>query len=207
MEIFKAVRSNIKNNLLSGLIVVVPLVISLVVFKWLIDFFDELVYPIVQNYIHIYIPGFGILISIIFIYLAGLFTTNYFGLKLIRVGEWIVVRIPVLKTIYFAVKQVVTTLTNQEKNQTQKVVLIEYPRKGVYSVGLFNGQITEPETGSILGAVLIITSINPASGFTVLVPIQEIRFTNLPVEQAMKLIVSGGLVLPEKFKYVSHGQQ
>lgn len=202
MSIWVKVKSNIKNNLIPGIIVVVPIVISIIVLKWLIDFFDNLTRPIIENYIHVYIPGIGLVISIVLIYLVGLSTKNYFGRKLIQIGEWFVVRIPVAKTIYFAVKQIITAVTSREDKESQKVVLIEYPRKGMYSVGLFNGKIKDPESDTMLGSILIITSINPASGFTVLVPLNEIRFTDMPVEQAMKLIVSGGIVKPAKINLI-----
>ncbi len=200
MEIWKKIKINAKNNLLSGLVIVVPLVISILVLKGLINFFDEMFKPILIKYIHIYIPGLGILISIIFIYLVGLFTKNYFGSKLVQAGEWFLAKIPVAKTVYIAVKQIMIALAPSEEGEKkkQKVVMIEYPRKGLFSIGLYNGEVEGPAADQRLGSVLIITSINPASGFTVLVPYSEIIFTDLKLEQAMKLIVSGGIILPEK---------
>ncbi len=200
MNIWQKIKSNIKNNLVPGIIVVVPIVISIVVLKWLIDFFDNLTSPLIQNYVHLYIPGLGIVVSIIFIYLVGLSTKNYIGRKLIQTGERLVIRIPVAKTVYFAVKQIIETITTREKRDAQSVVLIEYPRRGIYSIGLFNGTIKVTEADKTLGNVLIITSINPASGFTVLVPMDEIQFIDMPIDQAMKLIVSGGIVKPSTIK-------
>jgi len=202
-SVVEKLKRNIKKNILSGIIIIVPVIITLAVLKWLINFFDGLIKPLIQNYIHIYIPGLGIVVSIVFIYLIGIFTKNYFGNKLVRIGEWFLVRIPVAKTIYIAVKQIIITLTTHEKKESQKVVLIEYPRKGIYSVGFLNGRLETLNPPTEFGSVLIITSINPTSGFTVFVPISEIKFTNLSVEQAMKLIVSGGIVLPEKIKIIS----
>ncbi len=200
MSILSRIKNNIKNNFLPGIIVVVPLVITLLVLRWLINFFDGLIQPLFENYIRIDIPGLGLLISFIFIYLVGLSTKNYFGIKLIQIGEKLLIRIPVAKTVYVAVKQIITTLASRENKKAQKVVMIEYPRKGLYSLGLFNGQMDDPVSSAKLGSVLIITSINPTSGFTVLVPISEIRFTDLPVEHMMRFVVSGGLVIPENFK-------
>jgi uncharacterized membrane protein len=204
LTIWKKIKSNIRANLIPGMIVVVPIVISILVLRWLINFFDNLLRPIVENFLHIYIPGIGLLLSIIFIYLVGLSTKNYFGNKFIQLGEWFVIRIPVAKTVYTAVKQIITTLTTRESNQPQKVVIIEYPRNGIYSIGLFNGFIDDPATGEKLGSILIITSINPASGFTVLVPFSQIRFTDLSLDKMMKYIVSGGIVIPENFKIVPY---
>ena len=199
-ESLNAVRGNIKSNLIPGIIVVVPLVITVIVLRWLINFFDDLVQPFTENYIHIYIPGLGLLVSLVFIYLVGLLTKNFFGKKLIQLGEWIVVRIPVAKTVYSSVKQIMTSLTVGEKKRSPKVVVIEYPAKGIYSLGLLNGETWDAQRNQKLGSILIITSINPTSGFTVLLPYSQIRQTDLAVEQLMKFVVSGGIVLPEKFQ-------
>lgn len=206
MNILGNLKTSIKNNLIPGIIIVVPLVITIIVLKWLIGFFDSLIEPIVENYIRIYIPGLGLLVSLIFIYLVGLSTKYYFGTKLIQLGEGLVVKIPVAKTVYVAVKQIVTHLASRDKKIIQKVVLIEYPRHGLYSLGLYNGQIDDPTTGELLASILIITSINPASGFTVLVPLHQVRFVDMTLEQMMKFVVSGGIVLPEKLKILREGE-
>ena len=207
MTLFNRVKNNIKSNLIPGIIILVPLVITIVVLKWLIGFFDSLIKPIIASYIHIYVPGLGLLLSLIFVYLIGLSTKYYFGNKLIQVGEWLVVRIPVAKTVYVAVKQVMTTLASRDKKMTQKVVMVEYPSKGMYSLGLYNGQLSHPISGEAMGSILIITSINPASGFTVLIPLDQIQFVDLTVEQMMKFVVSGGIVMPQKIKIVSAEEQ
>jgi uncharacterized membrane protein len=196
MGMFNSIRTNIKNNLIAGIILVVPLVMTIFVVKWLIDFFDNLIKPFTENYIHIHVPGLGFLLSVIFIYLVGLLTKNYFGNKIIQYGEQFVVRIPFVKSIYTAVKQIVTSLTNQDKKKSGKVVMIEYPSPGRYSLGLFNGQTIISEDNITMGSVLILTSINPTSGFAVLVPENEIKLTSLTVEQMMKFVVSGGMVIP-----------
>lgn len=205
MKIWKKIKNNAKNNLLSGLVIVTPLVITVLVLKGLINFFDQLFKPILIRYIDTYIPGLGIVISIIFIYLIGLLTKNYFGSKFVKAGEWFLAKIPVAKTVYIAVKQIMIALAPPEKGEKkkQKVVMIEYPRKGLYSVGLYNGNVEGPGTKQNLGSVLIITSINPASGFTVLVPLSDIIFTDMKLDQAMKLIVSGGIILPDKINEVT----
>lgn len=201
------IKNNIRSNLIPGIIILVPLVITILVLKWLIGFFDALIKPVIENYIHIYIPGLGLLVSLIFIYLIGLSTKYYFGNKLIQIGEWLVVRIPVAKTVYIAVKQIMTTLASRDKKMTQKVVMVEYPSKGMYSLGLYNGQLTHPVSGQVVGSILIITSINPASGFTVLIPLNNILFVDMTVEQMMKFVVSGGIVMPEKIRLISAEEQ
>jgi uncharacterized membrane protein len=199
-SVVNRIKNNIKNNIIPGIIVVVPLVITIIVLKWLINFFDDLVQPLTENYIHIYIPGLGLVVSLVFIYFVGLLTKNFFGNKLLQLGEWVVNRIPVAKTVYSSVKQIITSLTVRDDKKSAKVVLIEYPSRGIYSLGLLNGETRDTEKNLKMGSVLIITSINPTSGFTVLVPFSEIRITNLAVEQLMKFVVSGGIVVPEMFQ-------
>jgi uncharacterized membrane protein len=202
MAIFTSIKSNIKNNLIAGIILVVPLVMTIFVVKWLINFFDNLIKPLTENYIHVHIPGLGFLLSILFIYLVGLLTKNYFGNKLIHFGEQVLVRIPFVKSVYTGVKQIITSLTNQDKKKNGKVVLIEYPSPGRYSLGLYNGHTNYPEKNLTLGSVLVLTSINPTSGFTVLLPISQIKVTDLSVEQMMKFVVSGGMVTPQEIRIV-----
>ncbi len=190
-------KSNFKNNLLSGVIVVVPLVLTIEVLAWLIRFFDNLFLPFIRNYIPVYIPGLGFILSILFIYLVGVLTKNFVGRKVVAAGEALLNRIPVAKTVYSAVKQIMITLTDRSEKVSQKVVLIEYPRKGILSVGLYNGEIRIAGKEQKYASILVVTAINPASGFLVLVPSSELIFTSLSLEQAMKMIVSGGMVSPE----------
>ncbi len=197
------IKLNIKNNFLSGLVVIIPLTLAIAVLIWLFRFFDNLAKPLVQNYLPIYVPGLGILLGLLFIYLIGALTKNYLGRKLLYWGELIVTRIPIAKTVYSAVKQMVTTLTGQTKRKGQKAVLIEYPRKGIYSVGILNAQIKPEFSQEVYGSILVLTSINPASGFLVLVPMKEVLITNLSIEEAMKMIVSGGMAMPDKLEGVN----
>ena len=105
-----------------------------------------------------------------------------------------------LKSIYTAVKQIITSLTIQDKKKNGKVVMIQYPSPGIYSLGLYNGHTAFLEKNLTLGSVLVLTSINPTSGFTVLVPLSEIQVTELTVEQMMKFVVSGGMVIPPEIQ-------
>ena len=191
------IKSNIKNNLFSGLIVIVPLIITVVVLKAGFQFFDHLTTPYFQRYFHRQIPGIGIVIGLVFIYLVGAVTKGYIGRKVVHWGEVLVTRIPVVKTVYTGVKQILVTFAGQGKSSFKKVVLVEYPRKGIFSIGFLNGDMVDKQSRKTLLSVLIMTSINPTSGYVILVPPEQVTFTSLSVEEAMKLIVSGGIVTPE----------
>ncbi len=195
-KFWRHIKANIKNNFLSGLVITVPLFITFVVLRAIFNFFDRLILPYLQIYLKTYIPGLGILLGLTFIYLVGMITKNYFGHKLVSLGERFLIRIPIAKTVYTAVKQILITFSGQGKSSFKKVILVEYPRKGIYSIGFLNGDMYYPQEDKCLLSVLVVTSVNPTSGFLILVPAEEAIFTRLSTEDAMKLIVSGGIVTP-----------
>lgn len=196
--IWNRIKANFKNNLLSGLVLTIPIFITIIVLRAIFNFFDRLILPIIQKYFEINIPGLGIIIGLLMIYIIGMVTKNFFAKKAIERGEKILIKIPIAKTVYSSVKQILMTISGPDKNSFKKVLLVEYPRKGIYSIGFLNGDTYYSAEEKSLLSVLVITSINPTSGFLILVPPEEALFTQLSVEQAMKLIVSGGIVTPEK---------
>ena len=194
------IKTNFKNNLLSGLVLTIPLFITIIVLRAIFNLFDDLILPVVQKYLDVNIPGLGIFIGLILIYFVGMITKNFFAKKAIERGEKILTRIPIAKTVYSSVKQILMTISGPGKTSFKKVLLVEYPRKGIYSVGFLNGEIYNESENKILLSVLVVTSVNPTSGFLILVPPEEAMFTKTSVEEAMKLIVSGGIVTPKTMK-------
>ena len=197
--VWQKIKTNIKNNLLSGLILIIPVFITYLVLRAVFKFFDELILPIIQESFNVQMPaGLGIILGLTLIYFTGMITKNYFARRAIVKGEKILHKIPIAKTIYSAVKQILITLSGPDKSSFKKVLLVEYPRKGIYSIGFLNGEVSSEGVDKPLLSVLVITSINPTSGFLILVPPDQAIITKLSVEDAMKMIVSGGIVLPEK---------
>jgi uncharacterized membrane protein len=132
--------------------------------------------------------------------------TNYIGHMFVQVGENFVLNIPVVKSIYSSVKQILETFSVKEDQAVKKVVMVQYPRENIWSIGLVNGEIVHPETHEELYNVLIIAAINPASGFFIMVPRRETVILNISVEEAMKWIVSGGIITPDAFKHLKAHQ-
>jgi uncharacterized membrane protein len=197
--VWQRIKNNIKNNLFSGLILIIPIFVTYLLLKAVFGFFDELILPIVQEYFEVQMPaGLGVILGLTLIYFIGMITKNYFATRIIVRGERLLHKIPIAKTIYSAVKQILVTLGGPDKSSFKKVLLVEYPRKGLYSVGFLNGEITTEGMDKPLLSVLVITSVNPTSGFLILVPPDQAIVTKLSVEEAMKMIVSGGIVLPEE---------
>ena len=197
-------KTNIKNNLFSGLLVTVPIIITIVVLRAVFRFFDNLILPLLHRYYDVNIPGLGIVVGLILIYLIGVVTKNYFGKKIIHLGESIVVKIPIAKTVYSGVKQILLTFGGHEKSSFKQVVLLEYPRKGIFSIGFLNGEVQDRIHQRTLLSILVMTSINPTSGYLILVPPEQVIFTRLNVEDAMKWIVSGGIVTPETIEQAAN---
>lgn len=202
MNILQAIKRRSKNYFLSGLLLVVPLVITILVIRAIFTFLDSLLLPYLQPYVGewISIPGVGILITVLSIYVVGILVTNIIGRKFVNLGEQILLRIPIAKSIYGSVKQIVETFSFKEDQSGKNVVMVEYPKEGIWSIGLVNGEISHPTSGETLYSILILASINPTSGFFIMVPKKKTIMLGISVEEAMKWIVSGGIVTPEHFK-------
>ncbi len=200
MKIFQSIKRRSKNYFLSGILVVIPIVITIFVVKAIFTFLDELLLPYLMPQLGYWVPGIGIIITFTGIYLVGILVTNFIGRKFISLGERIVLKIPVAKTVYGSVKQIMETFSFKSGESGKKVVMVEYPKENVWSIGLVNGEINHPATNEKLYNILIIAAINPTSGYFILVPQNKVVHLNISVEEAMKWIVSGGIVMPDEYK-------
>jgi uncharacterized membrane protein len=145
------------------------------------------------------VPGIGLIIALIFFIIMGWFATNFLGRITIRASEYIVNRMPVIRTLYNATKQVFETVMASQSSAFRDVVMFEYPRKGIWVLGFVTGvsqgeiqRVTSDETVN----VFLPTTPNPTSGFLLLVPKKDLKYLEMTVEQAIKLVVSGGILTP-----------
>jgi uncharacterized membrane protein len=195
------ILKSLKFYFLSGVLVIVPLIITYVVLKFLFVGVDNLLSPLIVKLTGYYIPGLGILATLILIFLAGFFTTNIVGLRVFSLWEKIFVKTPLVRTIYIAAKQLVEGLAISDKKAFQKVVLVEYPRSGIYALGFITKevemQLEKKEPGKLL-AVYIPSTPTPFTGIVILFPKEEVIFLDLSVEEGVKFVVSGGIASPEK---------
>lgn len=191
----------LKKFFLPGFLTVVPIAITFWVLKVLVLWADEFTKSYVpqrwhpENLLGFDIPGIGIVATIVLLTLVGAFTRFYLGKKLIEWGERLLAKIPVGRTIYSGIKQFLTS-TMSDKKSFQKVALFEYPRKGLYVLGLVTNEAVgalDATDGKVFN-VFVPTTPNPTSGFLILVPEKELRFLNITVEDAFKIIISGGVV-------------
>ncbi len=133
------------------------------------------------------------------VYLAGFFAQKYLGKKLIFLGEWLLLKIPVLRTVYGATKQVVSAMSLPSKESFMSVVLVDFPRVGMKSIGFLSGYI-EDSNGTKYCKVFIPTTPNPTTGFFVILSADEVIKTDINIEDAFKLIISFGILAPNKLE-------
>lgn len=195
-----------RTNFLTGLIIVAPVVLTIYLTWTLITFVDNTVVPWVpsvynpRTYIEMDIPGFGLFIFFAFTMAVGYFTKNLFGRQLVRLVEGWVDRMPFIRTIYNSLKQIAETVISQSHASFQKVCLVEYPRKGIWSIAF----VSTTTTGEIpikagvpkMSSIFVPTTPNPTSGFLLFLPEADIIILDMTVEEAAKLVISGGLVTP-----------
>ncbi|MBR1648271.1 MAG: DUF502 domain-containing protein [Alphaproteobacteria bacterium] len=147
------------------------------------------------------IPGLGIVILILAMTLIGMFAAGFVGKFFIKLGDWIVKKIPLISTVYSLLKKVFETFLSDKTQAFSKVVLLEYPRKGIWILGLVStdtqGEVKEIVKQDMLN-VFIPTTPNPTSGFLIFVPLKDVVFLDMSVEEALKFIISGGIVAPEE---------
>jgi uncharacterized membrane protein len=196
----KKLLSHLKKYLLAGVVVVVPLAITIIVLKNLFLYLDEFARPYLEPWLGFWPVGMGLLITIAIILLIGLLTNNIVVKRLVGFGEMILLKIPVAKLIYSAVKQLLETFSASDKQYFQRVVAVEYPSKDIWSIGFVNGETILPGDIEKKINILILTSINPASGFFIMVPEQKTILLDISVEEGMKWVISGGIIKPDIFR-------
>lgn len=192
-----------KKYFFSGLAVFLPIVLTVYVSIWILNFAESLfgryLRPFFLEHYDFYFWGLGIVVLVVMVLMSGFLITNYFGRAAHRMGEKILLGLPLAGSIYPAFKEITKFLFREQDGRLQQVVLIEWPRKGVYSVGFLTNE-SAPQINALAGKrmcnVLIPSVPNPLTGFVAIVPEDEIIPLKTSVEEAVKIIVSGGVVNP-----------
>jgi uncharacterized membrane protein len=196
--IVKRFMKPIRNNVITGFFILIPVVGSIFIVWKLFDWADKAL----PKMLGVHWPPFvGLCVSIIIVYLVGLAAKNYFGRKIIAIGNSIIVSIPLLNKIYLVIKQVIDTVTVDKKKMFERVVLVEFPKPGNFVVGFVTSESNEmfsAKTEKKLVAVFVPTAPVPSQGVLVYVAEEELITLDMPVESALKLIVSVGLLGTEK---------
>ena len=201
----RGVMSRLRSYFLAGVLVTAPLGLTGLLSWWFIDFVDEKITPLIpdrynpETYLPFGIPGLGLLVLLIAVTLIGALTAGLIGRWLLQTGERVLNRMPVVRSIYSAIKQIFETVLAQQSNAFREAVLIEYPRRGIWAIGFITGttkgevqNLTEEETVNIF----LPTTPNPTSGFLLFVPKSDVVSLGMSVEEAVKMVISGGIVTP-----------
>ena len=192
---------------IAGLLVWVPIGVTVLVIKFLVDLMDKsllLLPPSLrpEQLLGYKITGLGVLLTLLIVMVTGIIVANLFGRKLVSLGEWILARIPLVRSIYSGVKQVMETMFSGGKS-FRKVVLIEYPRRGIWTLAFLTGEAMEAineQTSREMINVFVPTTPNPTSGFFLILPKDDILDINISVDDGLKMIISAGVVVPGRHK-------
>ncbi len=197
---------HLRSRLVSGLLVLIPLAITVFILNFLLSFLTAFVRPLLKPWVgelHEYVLTLiALIVIVVLVYLVGLVTNHIVGRRAIHWGERLLMKLPLVKSIYSASKQVVDTFSSSTGAAFQAVVLVEFPRRGSRALGFVTGAILDPK-GKKLYRVFIATTPNPTSGFLILFPEEEVQFTTISVEEGIKMIVSGGMLAPEQYRLTS----
>lgn len=194
--------SAFKRYFLSGVLVVVPVIITFLVLRFLFQIVDGILGPYLGQFFGYYHIGLGVLVTLLIILMAGVLTHNLIGSELYRLADQLLGRVPFIRPIYAGSKQLLASLTSGEKGSFQQAAIIEYPRPGLFSLCL----ISQRTRLSIAGkereycVCFVPSTPTPVTGMTVIVPADEVRVIDLTIEEAMKFFMSGGVVSPEVIK-------
>ena len=199
--------ARLRGYFLAGILVTAPISITIYLTYVFLTFVDTNVAGLLPEewYDALYggttFPGIGLLIAIFGFIIIGFIATNFLGRMVIRISEYIVDRMPVIRTLYGAIKQIFETIMASQSQAFREVVMLEYPRKGVWSIGFVTGtsegqiqDFTENETIN----VFVPTTPNPTSGYLLFVPKKELKYLDMTVEEGVKLVVSAGIITPPK---------
>ena len=194
----------LKRYLIAGLLVWLPLGVTVLVIRLLVTFMDKLLVFIPVQYhpdtlLGFHIPGLGVVLAVLIVLTTGIIVANFFGRQLVSAWESLLGRIPLVRTIYHSVKQVAVTIFSSQGKSFRRVLLIEYPRKGIYTLCFQTGDAVAEvmeKTGKEVINVFVPTTPNPTSGFFIMLPEEDVQELDMSIDDALKMIMSLGVIVP-----------
>ncbi len=185
----------LRAQFLTGIIVIVPIGITILILIWVFNFIDDILRPLIMSIWGSYIPGIGFAATVILIYLAGVITDNVAGRWLIHRGEALLAKVPLVRPIYAGIKQFLQSFSKPGNGGFLQVVLIEFPMRGQMTLGFVSNEL-HGKSGEKLLAVFVPQAPIPTTGFLEIVREEDVIRTNISVDDAMKMVVSAGTVTP-----------
>ncbi|MDH4223691.1 MAG: DUF502 domain-containing protein [candidate division Zixibacteria bacterium] len=187
----------LRNYFLSGVLIIVPLIITYLVLRFLFLNVDGLLSPLINRLIGYKIPGIGFVATLVLIFLAGIFASSLIFSRLVSYAESFFLKIPLVRTIYSPAKQLVESLTIENKRAFKLVVLIQFPRSGIFTLGFVTKKVYLKEEEFL--AVFVPSTPTPFTGWTLMFKEDEVIPLDITVEQGIEFFVSGGIASPDKF--------
>lgn len=196
--------SKIRNYFATGLLITLPVFLTLYVLYLVFRFIDGICGKVINFYLNKYagftVPGLGIILGLIVVLAIGFIATNFIGKKIFKSVEAWFLKFPFIRRIYPAAKQIVDSFISRDSPAFKKVVMVEYPSKGIWSIGFLTNdsfRAAQEAAGDELLHVFIATTPSPLTGFLVLFPKRDVKILDLSIEEGVKLIVSAGIVKPK----------
>lgn len=196
----KTIFRHLKTYIFRGFLAFLPLVLSFFVLRFLYTAVDQRVARLLERWIGVRIPGLGLLLVLVLLYVLGLLASNWMGRGALRLLDRASSHIPLVKTIYLLGKQLGSAFSAPEKQGLKRVVLVEHFRPGVWSIGFVMGSLVDEKTGEPLLRLFVPTAPNPTSGFMLIVAEAKVRDVDWSVTEAMNTVISGGLLGPDTIK-------
>ncbi|MEW6724517.1 MAG: DUF502 domain-containing protein [Bacillota bacterium] len=188
-----------RNWFIAGVAVLAPIGITFSILRFLFRFLDGILGPYISGYLPYNIPGLGALISVLLVVVAGALASNFLGRQVIRWTDLLLSRTPVVKGIYQTMRQIVDAIFASNQTAFKQVVMIEYPRRGMWSLAFVTGRAggeVQEKTEQEVYNVFLPTTPNPTSGYLLLLPKDDIIFLDMSVEDGLKMVISGGVLTP-----------
>ncbi|MEE2876693.1 MAG: DUF502 domain-containing protein [Candidatus Neomarinimicrobiota bacterium] len=195
------VLKHLRGKIVAGLVTIIPIFATVWILTLLFNFFDGFAAPLLDS-LQFHIPGLGVIIALLFMYLLGILVTNFLGRKLVSIGESLLRRIPLANTIYGTVKQITQSVSGASNRAFQKTVLINYPRAGIWTMAFVTGE-SKDANGTPYYHLFVPTTPNPTSGVMVFIPQSNAIDSKLSVEEGLKAIISGGMLAPKENEIAS----
>lgn len=197
-------KHRLRTYFLAGLLVLIPLVVTIEILSWLFNLLDGFLGPYIYAWLGRPMPGLGLIATVALVFAIGVVTTNIIGRRLMGAVDEALQRIPLVRSIYTTAKHVSDSVLKARTVPFHEVVLIEYPRRGLYQIGFVTGRMEGPlqdqlaaTAGERLVSVFVPATPNPMAGYLILLPERDVHVLDISVQDGLKLVISGGLAAPQ----------
>jgi len=177
----------------AGILVIVPIIITILILVWLFNYIDNIAQPVANSLLGRTIPGLGLALTVLLIYLTGVVASSVMGKRLVNYIESLLARVPLFRYLYTSIKQIMVSFTTSSETKFLQVVLVEFPKKDMRVLGFVTSE-SRVESGEKVITVFIPTSPNPTSGYLEIVKENDIIRTNISIDDALKMVLSAGKV-------------